>query len=276
MTSLKQITPNDAIEQFDAILRENAPKKVGDPREIMEQVRYAKSITPQAYDDKAIAQFLKSRAKTLQDLCQQLLIAKITALYGLVDPSLFNLKRHFIVKNNKVFKDQRRKSSGRKDAGEIRFEFPLFIYSNIDEATVQLDKQTTTHGDEWDRIRRHHELSVDVPEIPDEIKKEIPKATGAYYRILGDILMDADLSELNLQEGFYEPSFGVTWIPKASSFNYTATDEIIEKEPVLYDPALLMSINNDSFLVRTWDIKEEEPYDHFLREFTEGAYPKKN
>lgn len=276
MTNLKQIKTNDAIEQFDAILRENSPKKIGDPKEIMEQVRYAKSITPKAYDDKAISQFLKSRAKTLQDLCQQLLIAKLTALYGLVDPSLFKLKRHFVVKNKTVTKDQRRKSSGRKDAGEIRFEFPLFIYASIDTTVVELDKQTTSHGAEWERYRTTHELSVDVPEIPDEIKQEIPKATGAYYRILGDILMDKDLAELNLQEGFWESTFGITWIPKTSAFNYTATDELIEKEPVLYDPALLMDIGDNTFLVRTWDIKEEEPYDHFLREFTEGAYPKKN
>lgn len=275
MTDLKTITSNDAIKSFGKILRQQSQKKIGDPKDIIDAIRHAKSITPNAYDDKSIAVFLKSRSKTLADLSEQYLTAKLTALYGLVDPALFNLKRHVVVRDGKIEKDARRKFQGKRQAREVRFEFPLFVYAACDDEVIELGKDTTSTGDEWNRRRIMHELTVDVPEMPDDVKIEIPKSTGAYYRILGDLLMDEDLADINAKTEFYEVEHAITWIPKTSGLNLEVTEEIIKKEPVDYDPALLMVIGSNHFLVRTWDIKEEEPYDHFLREFTEGAYPKR-
>jgi hypothetical protein len=276
MRALSTIGVNEVISEFDKVIRERSPKNIGEARKIKGQIEHAKTVPLMVYDEKAIKAFLISRSKTLSGLIRELLVAKMTALYGLVDPALLNFKRHIVIENNTIVKDARRKAKNEK--GQASFEIPLFVVADIAAKKIQLAKVSQNRTLDYERRTITHKLSVDVPAVPDEIKIDIPQATGAYYRVIGDLLMDTQVAELRitgLENSFHVPAFEVTWIPKASSFNIKTTEEIIQKEPELYDPALLMKVGDDRFLIRTWDIKEEEPYDHFLREYTKGAYPKK-
>lgn len=283
---------NEAITNFDKIVREYSPKGVGEAEKIVGEIRRARQIMPRGFNNKDIAKFLRSRNKTVKELCDQLLMARLSSLYGAISPDLFQLKRHISVVNGKVQKDACKKTSSKKKDKELRFQIPLFVYTELGIKTIEVGNTTTSktvtrtvrvptryeydysrHETVRTQERTKHTLTVKVPKLPDDVNVDRIKARGAYYRIIGDFLMDDTLAEIFADTKFGEPEFGVTWIPTADSFNYKATKEVQKQVPKHIDPALYMTVDQRDYLIRTWDIKDEEPFDHFLREFTEGKYP---
>ena len=62
----------------------------------------------------------------------------------------------------------------------------------------------------------------------------------------------------------------VLWKPTEESMKVTVDARHI-RDP---DPALLLYFNQDYYLVTTWDVAHEEPFRHYLAEFTQPKQQK--
>jgi hypothetical protein len=146
---------------------------------------------------------------------------------------------------------------------------PLFLCAPVGAETVPFFSKKTTTGSSW-YYRRTVTTSIKtkVPHIPENIlRKEKMECMNHYYEICAEIYKDKKLHP-SLENYVPEtPSFEIMWIPTANSMDVTSE---VKYKRIVKDPVLLMNVFGRKFVVAKWDIKDEEEYDHLVREFTEG------
>lgn len=285
-TSLKSQTV-DVIGDFEKIINDFTEKKTKNPTDILSALRKIRTTNPPVFKDKQVAEYLKARNKTLDALVAEFIFASLTQHYGFIDRDLFKLKRHIIVEGKKIAYDATRPS--RSKSKGLRFEIPLFAFAGIEQNRVQIGGVTTkdvSYNEYGDRrtTTKNHYLHATVPEIPDHVRKLGAKAIGTYFKIIGEAHSHDDMCDLEIKHE--TPKLEVIWIPSPGSLNLEVkTTTAIKKAPrpkpepahspwYEPDPALVMVVDEQEFLVTTWDAKNEEPFMNFLREFTTGIFPK--
>lgn len=256
-----------AIDNFEKTVKQHAAKKVGDVAELLEQIKIVKTATPPVYEESQIKVFLVQRAKALNVLIDNFLVAKLSSQYPLIDNKLFSFKRHIYLKDGVIVED----STAAIKAQAVHVEIPLFIHTDMNSKRIELEKfRKTTNQQQITTV-----LSSAVPVPPTEVAELGRKALGFYHGLLADIYNNPNTSDLFAQEA--SPTLETMWIPTVSSINVKVDVQNIPK-PKRYDPALLMKHRDRYYLVGMWEIKEELPFEGILREFTVGPvqFPKKN
>ena len=264
-----------AIRDFQEIVESKTTKNVGETEKVLKTIKQVKTLSPSVYDDDSLAQFIKARTKAISKLLGDYIVAQLTVDFGLVDPSLFTMKRCLIFEDGMVIKDRTEHTLKRRGDDQERVEIPLFARASLGSKPINLLKLVKENTEGHRTTTKKYDFSVDVPTPPPSVKVEIRKAIGKYYQVVSEIFSNEYLCDLKAVDiAMTPPKFDVAWIPTADSMNLTIEEEIIDRTPVYRDPALLMNVAGKTFLVDTWGIPEEEPFENFLREFTTGEYPK--
>lgn len=266
------------VKNFEKIVSGAATTNVGRTEMVLRAIRKAKASVPANLSDDNLRAFVRARREALKKLSGDYFIARMTSSYGLIDEALFNLTRRIVVDGKKVTYDTTgpvEKSSGKT------LEIPLFPWVELDdEREIVLGKWTERRNIDqggWSKTRsKTTEVKTKVPTVPDEVRLKGAKAIAVYHGILAEMYSKEELHDIvDKREGAeYGPSLAVTWIPSPDTMTIkiTETEKTWPRHP---DPALLLIADGRTFLVDTWVDDGEEPFDHFLREFTSGVYPKK-
>lgn len=274
------------INRFDDFIKENSTKKLGDAETTLAQIRKCKNINPSVFEPKKVAAFLTERAKTVAALVGKYLTARMTVKYPILADELFKMKRHLTVTKGGVITSDRISPLEKGNNKDIRVTCPLFAEVPIGGPyTVEIgswNKKTSRMMNSYgDREYKTHSGSIKatLPEPSLEIKSLGRMAIGYYYNIVGEMYQDADLSEVLPTEP-RTPQLSIIWIPspKALGLKIEKSVKVVKgprPEPVMIpkynDPALLLAVGNLKFVVKTYDIEDEEPLVNLLREFSTGG-----
>lgn len=267
-----------AIKNFEKTVKQHAAKKVGNVSEIIQQIETVKKATPSVYDETKIKAFLSQRAKALSVLIDNLIVAKLSSQYPMLDDSIFNLKRHLFFSGGKLVEDRTQKVS---DGRAAHVEAQLFVIAGINEKKVQLGKHVTRTGYDYNRQQVTTTITANVPSLPISVAAQGRKALGYYHNALADIYSDELTNDLLSDEVIGpEPTLEVMWIPTTHSLN-VKVDVVqlpvpVPSPRVHYDPALILR-HKHRYLIGLWEIKDEKPMEGILREFTVGPakFPEK-
>ncbi|MBI4150755.1 hypothetical protein HY492_01380 [Candidatus Woesearchaeota archaeon] len=109
-----------------------------------------------------------------------------------------------------------------------------------------------------------------APLIPTNVKNAGVAAMTLAYEVCAKALhepavLDYVVSNTGAPDigALVKPGLEVLWIPSESALHVETTVKRIDP-----DPALVLRFHNDHFLVATWNIAEEEPLEHLLREYS--------
>lgn len=267
------------VSNFEKIVSEAAKNRTGDPEKILESIERVTQTNPPSFTEQHLSAFLRARTKTLKILVGEYFLARMTTQYGIIDESLFEKSRYLLVEGSKVLSDSTATVDRPPKARLIRI--PLFPWAYLHEKKIELGSTTAVSSNNrgWGprTVRRTITITAKVPQVPREVEKKGRKALGVYHSILGELYTNERTSELanDRPGGDFVAELGVTWIPSPKSLSIKTT-ETVQEWPAKADPALLLVAGEGTFLVDTWDDEEEEPFEHFMREFTSGAYPEKS
>jgi hypothetical protein len=259
-----------AIDNFDKTVRSHTAKKVGDTAQILTQIDKIKNSNPPVYEEDKIKVFLNQRAKALATLIDNYMVAKLSSQYPLLDESLFKLKRHLYIRGGVITDDR---TSPIKDTVRPT-EVPLFIHAPSGDKKVELSKFRRSESQTWGQRRITTTITASVPVVPPNVAEEGRKALAFYYAAMSELYSKPLTSDLLSPDA--PPTLETLWIPTVQSMNVQVDVQNIPA-PRRYDPALLLNHKGRYYLVGLWEIKEEEPFENLLREFTVGAakFPKK-
>lgn len=124
---------------------------------------------------------------------------------------------------------------------------------------------------------------VNAPLLTSRVKAEAAEAMAFAYEVCASTLRNpAALRNLMYHSAgendtpeqiitdVTSPELKVLWKPNAEDLIF----KLKTPEPPNKDPALLLCFNKAHYLVTTWDIPNESPFRHYLKEFTTGNTPK--
>jgi hypothetical protein len=136
---------------------------------------------------------------------------------------------------------------------------------------------------ESEEFEANFKASASAPMLTNKVKAEAAKAMAYAYEMCAKTLRTPDAlrhicfytknnetPEHKIIE-IANPHLKVLWKPSLEALKF----EVKVPEPPDRDPALLLCFNNAHYLVTTWDIPGEEPFRHYLKEFTTGTINKK-
>lgn len=253
----------DAINDFEKTIKANCTKEKIDFNGFADKIVKIKKMNPPVYEKDKINVFLNRRATAISELLNKYIQAYIGKEYPLIDESLFKFKRYlYMNKESKVVKDITTEiDKGSAKAEKIKkVEVPLFIYCPLNQESVEIGKYQRRTG--WSHYRTT--ISASLPKPPREIMAKANTALANYYRVMSKLYGDDRINDLLTQA--FSPQVGAIWIPTID--NLTVKTEIKNVRPKNADPALVLVSNDQRYLVGTWNIKEEYPFEHFLKEFT--------
>lgn len=111
-------------------------------------------------------------------------------------------------------------------------------------------------------------ISADTPYVPAEIMAKGREAMAYSDEVRSKALRERTLGDLIAFSGKKLPmpnhDLSILWIPRDEDL---AVDIEIPRQPDP-DPALVLGYRSHYFLVDKWNIKEERPLDHYLREYS--------
>jgi len=172
--------------------------------------------------------------------------------YDRISSDLFDLKRcipYFIQEWNK----------------EVDLKIPLFARVLYGEDSTWNFRKKLEQGDRYDRSECNIHIASDVPPVPREVKEKARIAKADYSDFFARSLREPVIGDLMMQDERPENSFSLKtyWIPKESELHLEST--VIDRDPVL-----IGNIAGRDYLIAKWDVKGEEPYQHYIEEFTES------
>ncbi len=113
--------------------------------------------------------------------------------------------------------------------------------------------------------KRDVKIKTKVPVTPEKIKQYIPEAISRYFQAYAGAVQELKLTE---PTPACQPQIGVLWVPSVDSLEFTVKNP----SPPYRDPALIMSVGEDKYVVGLWDIENERPINSVLREWTSGSF----
>lgn len=182
----------------------------------------------------------------IDDLVCKYLLASFQRDLPEVDPLLFSL--------------QRTVSWSHKDnygsLNQYNSDMPLL-------ARVSFGKET-----EWkhqvETARYKWTFESDTPPAPLTVREDIKEMQRRFHKaVLSGLETDllSDALQRDLLSGKADLSFQQYWIPKDSELK-------IKVERIDKDPFVTAQLYGKHYLVSQWDVETEEPYKHYLGEFT--------
>jgi len=202
-----------------------------------------------------------SVGSTIDDLVAQYIGLELRTHYDLLSNDLFKLTRTIEVKDARVTNE----AYGRPKTMPAKFVIPLFFSTSLNGES-SLDNMVH-YKFRTDDTNYNYECNIDseIPPLTIEAKvkaREFRKIYMDSFSRALDSRIIGPLVHRDLETGRADPKIKMFWIPKSSELkiDVTAFDK---------DPLLIAHVYDMPFLLHRWDIKEEEPLEHYIAEFTE-------
>ena len=270
------------IDDFKGVLQQysSSPEKK-ELEKILANVERITKESPKVYDTSSIQKYLDARSQALNKLLEDYIVTAVSEEYPLLSPELFALKRHVVISKNDgaytVVRDEiKEPKESEKDQKLI--SIPLFAYVPVvGNHTVTLGKYTKTTRNQYGGQRKTTvSVTAKLPcGLGPQLQTICREAYAQYFKVLSSTYAQPALGEILLNEkSLKNPELGVIWIPTIDSFSFKVTEKLIPPKRKIVDPAIVLSARGNTYLVQTWNIHEEEPFEHYLREYTTG--PLKN
>ena len=272
-----------AIRDFEKIIKKNSTSsKKKELKGILDVIDKVKNQNPQVYSENMIGQYLKDRASILQKVVDDYFVKAMSTEFPLLSNEIFDLKRCLAIeRKGKVYtivEDIYGEKSKKKRLTKI--EMPLFAYVPLfkGEHKAELGKiiKTVQHPYSYSghsyTSRRTYKVYATLPgTIGPNLRQAYREALSHYHRTVADILENPSIGEIVMQKNLLaEPEIGAIWIPTPESLDLKVTEEIINKRPKDIDPAMILKLKDKNYLVKTWQVDDEEPFEHYLREYSTG------
>ncbi|MBI2507564.1 hypothetical protein HYV89_01290 [Candidatus Woesearchaeota archaeon] len=192
--------------------------------------------------DVSLPSEISYKEKSLNHLTIEHILADFESKYDELHPDLFKLKRNIEVS---------------VQGNEYTVTIPLFAKNafgadNVWGHEVKINKGYNSHTVDF---------KSNPPPITRKVRQKAKQARVDYLEsylralkkpVVGDWLLKYNgPKDLDLQ---------VYWIPKPSELNITVTT-------IDNDPLLVADAYNRKFLVATWNVEGEEPFEHYIREY---------
>ena len=191
-----------------------------------------------------------------QSLIEDYICSEFGEYYDLLSNDLFDLRR--------------RVESISEDKASLEIDIPLFVSVPFGSESVWKHSYDKEEKDDYGARHTYDvELTAKSPPLTSEAKQKAKEARANFSEvyakalktnIIGDLLM-ADIERFQKGGGL---NLSVYWIPKPSELDIKIEHTL--KDP---DPLLVGKIYSRNYLITTWNIRGEEPYEHYLEEFTE-------
>lgn len=260
----------EAINGFIDLVNQYKEEKYGSCETILGNINKVRTASPTVFHQKHVAHFLAGRAAYLKNMTDQYLVARLAPAYPQIKPELFNLKRYLGIKhlggNYTVILDKTDPITDQELTSNDGWKIttPLFatveLHKDADVATLYNNEiSTRTNG------RVQLQITSKLPgKIGGNLHKTYRQALAKTYHVLADVVGCEGVGDV-LTEQFdsVHPKILVAWIPTASSLSIKT--EI--KENPRPDPAMLLKVRDLYFLLATWYVDDEKPFDRFLKEY---------
>ncbi|MBW3017816.1 hypothetical protein KY325_01515, partial [Candidatus Woesearchaeota archaeon] len=272
-----------AIKNFEKTLKQNSTSsKKKELENIVGAFEKVRSQNPQVFSEAQISKYLNDRADILKKLVDEYFVAAMSKEFPLLSNEIFEMKRYLAIekkgKTYTIVEDLANEKSKRKRLTKI--EMPLFAYVPLFKGNhkAELGKivKTEQARDSWSSSyttrRRTIKIYATLPgTIGPNLRQAYREALSHYHRTVADILENPSLGEVMTQNNLLsEPEVGAIWIPTPESLDLKVTEEIIERRPKDIDPAMILKLRGKNYLVKTWKVDDEEPFEHYLREYSIG------
>lgn len=213
-----------------------------------------------------------------EELAERYFRLKIGQKYKLLDPRLFELKR-------RVDLDQEcfRQAGAEVPIKPVPVSIPALALAEYGTRSWAHRGECVVGKDYWgvnyDRGAKYT-VRAAVPLIPKEVKEIAAEAMAFAHEVCAETLRIPTMrrylaSIASFEEkairvpeeifGLTRPSLKILWKPTVESLEMEAEVQ----RPKDRDPALLLHFNGDHYLVCMWNVDNEEPLGHYLREFSQ-------
>ena len=251
---------------------------------IIDGIDRLRQQNPAVYDEKAVARYLHGRTKTLKGLVDEYFVASIAHKFPLLSDELFGLKRHLTLigqgKTWRVVRDDTEieeydASQERKEKAKIkRIRVPLFAYTPLFDGkhTAKLGSFSRTRTNGYgNTYRTTVTIEAKLPgSIGSNLKNAYRDALSHYFGVLSGMFTNPVAGDIMYAEGnLAQPKVGAIWIPTPESLNVSVDEKLTQRRKNL-DPAMILKVRGNNYLVQTWKVDDEEPLEHYLREFSIG------
>ncbi|MBI4148206.1 hypothetical protein HY490_02855 [Candidatus Woesearchaeota archaeon] len=264
------------MEKFEKTLEEHSSRSnEKELEQIVEKIDRVHRNTPLLMDEKSISKYLKARAAMLNRFIDEYLVAALSQTFPVLDSELFDLKRYIRIETRQdktfVARDDTAPDTKEKARDVKQLTLPLFAY-------VPLDGSHTTTLAKIVQRRDYNTKTINVNAtlpgtIGAGIRQAQREALQEYHRVLQQAYGNQIIGELLLDDhDAGNPQCGALWIPTANSL--TLDVKVKPKPPKIIDPALVLNVKDHTYLIRTWRVDDEEPFEHFLSEYASGGRKK--
>ena len=276
------------INEFKKILKEYSVQPGNESSaKILEKVMEIKKIMPPtSSNDDFLKSFFQKRSQLLRTLAEAYVSLKVIEKYPKLDDKLFDLNRVFYINvaSSKIIADSattpadkfvdslnlstKQKARGRSSNGKnTRISCKLFCVVNINSVNQVVLASYTRNNPRSYYSRTTTRIKTKVPTVPPNIVSKGYSAVSSYYSNISQAKNDFELDLKELLKNITTPDLEVAWIPGLESLDISTEKMHIVTNK---DPALLMRTNTGRYLIATWNIDNEVPFDKYIREFSEG------
>ncbi len=271
-----------AIENFPKTLKRYSTS-VGDKEleSIVTEIDTLRHKNPAVYDEKTVAVYLKERAKTLTKRVNEYFVASIANKFPLISDELFQLKRNLTIVNlgkiPKVIRDDTElekydaEQEREKEVKIKRIQVPLFAYTPLfnGEHTARLGKFSKIIENSWgEEVRRTVTIEAKLPgNTGSDLRSAYRGALSHYFGVLSKMFTNPVAGDIiYAEENFAKPEIGAIWIPTPGSLSICVDDRLIQRKNL--DPAMVLRVGGNNYLVKTWCVDDEEPFEQHLKKYS--------
>ncbi len=151
----------------------------------------------------------------------------------------------------------------RVNGKDYSVSIPLFAFSGFRGNKDWEFNDSVTIGTDYNKTEHKVHITSKQPPVTSEAKERARIASADYMEIYSRALREPVVGNLLLKTNTGNLNMWIGWIPTPSELN-------IDVEVIDRDPILIGNTFNRNYLIAKWDIEGELPYEHYLREFSEG------
>ncbi|MBU2104827.1 MAG: hypothetical protein KKF67_03580 [Nanoarchaeota archaeon] len=170
---------------------------------------------------------------------------------------------------------------GQKEKKEILekntslWQIPLFVYTPLFEGEPQvklgefLDSSRIERRDGWEK--KHNRKICIGAKLPGilgiDVRQAYRGALSHYFGILSAMFENPVAGDIIYQQKeILNPKIGAIWIPTPESLGISTKDELVYRKEI--DPAMILRVAEKSYLVKTWNVENEEPFEQYLKMYS--------
>ncbi len=274
-----------AIAEFPKTIRRYSTEVEDEQLEsIVGGIDRLRQQNPSVYDEKAVSRYLQDRARTLKGLVDEYFVASIAHKFPSLSDELFQLKRNLtllgqgktwkVVRDDTEIEEYDAKQERKKRTKVKRVQVPLFAYTPLFDGkhTAKLGSFSKTRTDSCGgTYRTTGTIEAKLPgSIGPNLKNTYRDALSHYFGVLSEMFTNPVAGDIMYAEGnIAQPEIGAIWIPTPESLNVSVDEKLIQRRKDL-DPAMILKVRGNNYLVQTWKVDDEEPFEHYIREYSIG------